>query len=612
MDPVVIEKGTVLRLLQHLKPDKSSGPDDIHLRIMKALSDVIAEPLTNLFDMSLGQSRLPRNWKDAIIGLVYKAGSRGLVSNYRPVSLTSAVVKPMEKIIRISVINYVEGHNLFSREQHGFRRGLSCLTNLITREDRAAEKDKNIPVDVMFIDLSNAFDKVSHSGLKSKLERFGIHYTVVGWISNFLHDRRQRVRVNGPTPRGYLNHMEIARSISSIIKRTVDPNMLFDKGEYMDEVLWQLLCTVYDIPSSNFTKVYFLKLFMMTATNLGYAGNFTLSNFSRDKRDRRKWIHFLSCLVSWFECADTEILEMVDEARERKSNYAKLLSLVESREHELHTLRDAESKRRNIVKDLEKEVYDIKHRFNEKNKKMPSAENLLLSLVSSTEQKKEQIESSRERLQTLLEEYENTRSHQLENCEMLPESISRVKCQLDSIESDMHRLFEAFNHIVDRNITFQSYECLLESELKPAMDQGYVVMDKLESCEKQEKSTQGKIDVLTTDLKNMDISLNEAKQHLVEYRSQLVRKKVLLNTKKKTREADIANKTKENDSFISERQHLRTRLSEIAQENSSIVEQINLEEQRLQTISKNHVHVEELNKALLEISQMVTKTPFPT
>ncbi|CAI2726298.1 unnamed protein product [Schistosoma spindalis] len=406
--------------------------------------------------------------------------------------------------------------------------------------------------------------------------------------------------------------MEIARSISLIIKRTVDPTMLFDKGEYMDEVLWQLLCTIYDIPSSNFTKVYFLKLFMMTATNLGYAGNFTLSNFSRDKRDRRKWIPFLSCLVSWFECADTEILEMVDEARERKSNHSKLLSLVESRERELQTLREAEAKRRNIVKDLEKEVYDIKHRFNEKNKKMSSAEDLLLSLVSSTEQKKEQIESSRKRLQILLEEYENARSHQLENCEMLPESISRVKCQLDSIESDMHRLFEAFNHIVDRNITFQSYECLLESELKPAMDQGYVIMDKLESCEKQEKSTQGKIDVLTTDLRNMDISLNEAKQHLVEYRSQLVRKKVLLNTKKKTREADIANKTKENDSFISERQHLRTRLSEIAQENSSIVEQINLEEQRLHTISKNHVHVEELNKSLLEISQMVTKAPFPT
>ncbi|VDP53674.1 unnamed protein product [Schistosoma mattheei] len=44
MDPVVIEKRTVLRLLQHLKPGKSSGPDDIHPRIMKTISDEIAKP----------------------------------------------------------------------------------------------------------------------------------------------------------------------------------------------------------------------------------------------------------------------------------------------------------------------------------------------------------------------------------------------------------------------------------------------------------------------------------------------------------------------------------------------------------------------------------------
>ncbi|KAH9579639.1 hypothetical protein MS3_00000794 [Schistosoma haematobium] len=53
MDPAVIEKGTVLRLLQHLKPDKSSGPDDIHPRFMKAISDIIAELLATLFDIFL-------------------------------------------------------------------------------------------------------------------------------------------------------------------------------------------------------------------------------------------------------------------------------------------------------------------------------------------------------------------------------------------------------------------------------------------------------------------------------------------------------------------------------------------------------------------------------
>ncbi|VDP84943.1 unnamed protein product [Schistosoma mattheei] len=86
MDPVVIEKGTVLRLLQHLKPDKSSGPDDIHPRIIKAISDVITEPLAILFDMSLWQFRLPRDWKDSTINPVYKAGSEDFVSNHRLVS----------------------------------------------------------------------------------------------------------------------------------------------------------------------------------------------------------------------------------------------------------------------------------------------------------------------------------------------------------------------------------------------------------------------------------------------------------------------------------------------------------------------------------------------
>lgn len=47
-DPVVIEKENVLRLLQHLKRDKFSGPEDIHRRIVKALSNVTVETLAML------------------------------------------------------------------------------------------------------------------------------------------------------------------------------------------------------------------------------------------------------------------------------------------------------------------------------------------------------------------------------------------------------------------------------------------------------------------------------------------------------------------------------------------------------------------------------------
>ncbi|KAH9592422.1 hypothetical protein MS3_00004352 [Schistosoma haematobium] len=108
-------------LLQHLKTYKSSELNDIYTRIIKAPSDVIAEHIAILFDMSVRQSRLP-------------AERRDLVSNYRPFSFTNAAVK------------------------------------LIKKEDWAGAKDRNIPVDVIYIDLNNVFYKVSHPGFKFNLE----------------------------------------------------------------------------------------------------------------------------------------------------------------------------------------------------------------------------------------------------------------------------------------------------------------------------------------------------------------------------------------------------------------------------------------------------------
>ena len=105
MAPLYIEKDTVVKLLLKLNPSKSSSPDDLHPRILSALAENIAEPLSVLFNMSLNQSKCPRDWKDAIISPVFKTGSRNSVKNYRPVSLTSIVVKLLEKIIRDAVIS---------------------------------------------------------------------------------------------------------------------------------------------------------------------------------------------------------------------------------------------------------------------------------------------------------------------------------------------------------------------------------------------------------------------------------------------------------------------------------------------------------------------------
>ena len=81
MGVVVIKKGIVIRLLQHLKPVTFSDPNNIYFETMKALADVYTDPLVILFDMFLWQSKLQRDLKDAIISPVYKARSRALVSN---------------------------------------------------------------------------------------------------------------------------------------------------------------------------------------------------------------------------------------------------------------------------------------------------------------------------------------------------------------------------------------------------------------------------------------------------------------------------------------------------------------------------------------------------
>nr|CAH8862242.1 unnamed protein product [Trichobilharzia regenti] len=92
---------------------------------------------------------------------------------------------------------YLENSSLLSGAQHGFRRNLSCLSNLLTaRESWVKSKDNRRPVDVVFIDFSKAFDKVPHKRLLMKLESLGIKGRLLDWLREFLIDRRQRVRIN--------------------------------------------------------------------------------------------------------------------------------------------------------------------------------------------------------------------------------------------------------------------------------------------------------------------------------------------------------------------------------------------------------------------------------
>ncbi|CAL4240636.1 unnamed protein product, partial [Meganyctiphanes norvegica] len=88
-------------------------------------------PLKIIFNRSLGNGECPDDWRSANVTPIHKKGDRTNPSNYRPVSLTSQVCKVLESIVRKQILGHLAENNILRDEQHGFREGRSCLTNLL-------------------------------------------------------------------------------------------------------------------------------------------------------------------------------------------------------------------------------------------------------------------------------------------------------------------------------------------------------------------------------------------------------------------------------------------------------------------------------------------------
>jgi len=121
-----------------------------------------------------------------------------LAENYRPVSLTCQVCKIFETLVRDRLVKHLEWNSLIRESQHGFRKGRSCLTNLLTFLDKVTGCiDSGNSVDAVFLDFAKAFDKVPHNRLATKLRSHGIDGKLLCWIMEWLKDRKQRVVIRG-------------------------------------------------------------------------------------------------------------------------------------------------------------------------------------------------------------------------------------------------------------------------------------------------------------------------------------------------------------------------------------------------------------------------------
>ena len=198
MSALCISSCGIEKQLRSINPKKSSGTDLIPARVYKEAASEIAPYLKIVFEKSLTEHVVPTDWKTANVTPIFKRGDREIPSNYRPISLTSISCKALEHIIVSSIMGHLDSQHLLAKEQHGFRKGRSCETQLaLFVHDILDSGDRHVPVDAIFLDFRKAFDKVPHSKLLVKLKAYGIHNNVIGWIKDFLYNREQRVVLDG-------------------------------------------------------------------------------------------------------------------------------------------------------------------------------------------------------------------------------------------------------------------------------------------------------------------------------------------------------------------------------------------------------------------------------
>ena len=132
LDTVLFTPAIVEEKLGELEVHKSVGSDNMHPRVLKELKGCLSASLADIFTRSMATAEVPDEWKIANVTGIYKKGGRENGGNYyRSISLTSVVCKTMERIIRDTLVDYLEHHQLILPTQHGFRQRRSWLTNLL-------------------------------------------------------------------------------------------------------------------------------------------------------------------------------------------------------------------------------------------------------------------------------------------------------------------------------------------------------------------------------------------------------------------------------------------------------------------------------------------------
>ena len=178
--------------IESFKPYKSPGGDGIFPALLQQCIEDILPHLGRVFISSFTFGYIPKPWRKVNVVFIPKAGKRSAADpkSYRPISLSSFLLKSMEKVLDLHIRSELEIKAPLHSHQFAYQKGKSTTTalhSLVTKLEKTLA-DKEVAL-TTFIDIEGAFDNTSYEVIKSALETKGINPLAIEWINSMLRSR---------------------------------------------------------------------------------------------------------------------------------------------------------------------------------------------------------------------------------------------------------------------------------------------------------------------------------------------------------------------------------------------------------------------------------------